>query len=318
VNNKKEKPQGRVLLIEDESQIQKLIKDALTLDGHKVQTAGSGKEALDLIPKFIPHLIMLDFNLPDMNGIQILEKIRELPSYISVIFVTAQNSMRDVVAGLDAGADDYVSKPFILGDLLARVRSQLRIKHLTDELHFANQKLKALVDIDDLTGLFNMRSAYKRIDHELEQCAKHNTSLGIIMMDLDHFKRVNDDHDHLFGSFVLSQVGAIIKDNIRFIDFGIRYGGDEFMIIITEASEQIMETICERLRSKIEATHFKSGLDEMRLTSSLGYSLSKPGERTPSKAVVRAADKALYQSKEQGRNRIFGYLQKKNPEVFTD
>jgi diguanylate cyclase (GGDEF)-like protein len=90
------------------------------------------------------------------------------------------------------------------------------------------------------------------------------------------------------------------------------------MIIITEASEQIMETICERLRSKIEATHFKSGLDEMRLTSSLGYSLSKPGERTPSKAVVRAADKALYQSKEQGRNRIFGYLQKKNPEVFTD
>jgi two-component system cell cycle response regulator len=188
VNNKKEKPQGRVLLIEDESQIQKLIKDALTLDGHKVQTAGSGKEALDLIPKFIPHLIMLDFNLPDMNGIQILEKIRELPSYISVIFVTAQNSMRDVVAGLDAGADDYVSKPFILGDLLARVRSQLRIKHLTDELHFANQKLKALVDIDDLTGLFNMRSAYKRIDHELEQCAKHNTSLGIIMMDLDHFQ----------------------------------------------------------------------------------------------------------------------------------
>ncbi len=317
--NKKQKPKGRILLIEDEPQIQKLIADALSLDGHEVLSVDNGEAALEKIPVYNPHLVMLDNHLPGMSGLEVLDKIRELPDYISVIFVSAQNSMRDIVKGLDSGADDYVSKPFILGDLLARVRSQLRIKHLNDEIFMANKKLKALVDIDDLTGLYNMRSTYKRIEHELNRGQKYGHSLAIIMMDMDHFKTVNDDHDHLFGSFVLSEVGAIIKSNIRFIDYGIRYGGDEFMIIITEATSEIVQQVAERIRKKVEEHLFQSGPDKMHLTCSMGHALSEPKSGPVSaENLVRAADRALYASKEAGRNRVLGYTQSKNPEKFTE
>ncbi|MBL7664364.1 MAG: diguanylate cyclase [Bacteriovoracaceae bacterium] len=312
------RPVGKILLIEDESQIQKLVTDALQMDGHTVQSVMSGEKALELIPNFMPHLIMLDYNLPGMNGIEVLHRIRQMDHYIAVIFVSAQNKISDMIKTLDAGADDYISKPFILGDLLARVRSQLRLKHLNDALAFANKKLEALVDIDDLTGLYNMRSTYKRIEHELKQAEKFKLSLGIIMMDMDHFKTVNDNHDHLFGSFVLSEVGKIIKESIRFVDYGVRYGGDEFMLIITETDEKSLQLIAERIRTKIEKYLFTSGADQMHLTCSLGYALTQPGNAIlDSKQLVKVADNALYESKNLGRNRVHGFTQKDHPQKFN-
>ena len=121
----------------------------------------------------------------------------------------------------------YVCKPFEVQELLSRVRAQLRIKDLNDNLKRANDRLKELIDIDDLTGLFNMRSLYKKLDFELDRGRRYNRSVCVIMMDLDHFKKVNDSNDHLFGSYVLTQVGRIIKSNTRNIDIPARYGGDE-------------------------------------------------------------------------------------------
>src|SRR5690606_31562220 len=129
---------------------------------------------------------------------------------------------------------DYIPKPFVPLEFLARVRTQLRIKDLHDQLRLMNEKLKELVDTDDLTGLFNMRSLYQKLDVELARARRYQRQVGVVMMDMDYFKSVNDGHDHLFGSYVLSQVGAIIRKTIRTTDIAARYGGDEFLIVLTE------------------------------------------------------------------------------------
>src|SRR6185312_14464622 len=172
--------------------------------------------------------------------------------YVAVMFVSANSRTEDVILGLDAGADDYVCKPFAVGELLARVRSQLRIKDLNDSLKKANDRLKELVDLDDLTGLFNMRSLYKRLDFELDRARRYNRSVCVLMMDLDRFKDVNDKHDHLFGSYVIKEVGKMIRDNIRKVDFAARYGGDEYLVVLTEISQEGARTFSSRLRERIE------------------------------------------------------------------
>jgi len=193
-------------------------------------------------------------------------------------------------------------------ELLARVRCQLRIKDLHDELKSANDKLQELVDIDDLTGLFNMRSLYKKLDHELDRALRYNRSVCTVMMDMDHFKDVNDQNDHLFGSYVLAEVGRIIYDNIRKVDFAARYGGDEFLIVLTEIDVQGALKFTERLRGIIENHEFKNEEYQKHLTSSIGFAITAPGSReVDAKALVRYADRALYEAKECGRNCVKYY-----------
>ncbi|NJL24292.1 MAG: diguanylate cyclase [Calothrix sp. SM1_5_4] len=219
--------------------------------------------------------------------------------------MSANSKTEDIVRGLDAGADDYVVKPFQVMELLARVRSQLRNKDINDSLKKANDRLKELIDIDDLTGLFNMRSLYKRLDFELERARRYNRQVCVIMMDLDHFKKVNDHNDHLFGSFVLGQVGRIIRENIRKVDFAARYGGDEFLVVLTEINLDGAKTFANRLRTRIAGTHFKNELYEIDLTASLGLAIANPNAAdVDARALVRLADRALYEAKENGRNRV--------------
>jgi diguanylate cyclase (GGDEF)-like protein len=231
--------------------------------------------------------------------------MRQKSEYVAVILVSANSDNQDVIRGLDAGADDYICKPYDPRVLMARARAQLRIKDLNDELFRANQKLQNLVDIDDLTGLFNMRSIYQRLDGALDEGRRQGSSVCVIMMDMDYFKRVNDDHDHLFGSFVLSKVGELVKESIRRSDFAARYGGDEFLVVLTNVNLSIATMIAERLREHIQNFTFVSGPDSIRLTSSLGFAISKPGDnRVDAKTLVRIADRALYKAKEAGRNQV--------------
>jgi diguanylate cyclase (GGDEF)-like protein len=246
--------------------------------------------------------------MPGLNGLETLTRLRGSDEYVSVIFVSGNSETEDVIRGLDAGADDYVCKPFEIGELLARVRAQLRIKDLNDSLKRANDRLKELVDIDDLTGLFNMRSLYKRLDFELDRARRYDRSVCVLMMDLDHFKRVNDEHDHLFGSYVLKQMGQMIRENIRRVDFAARYGGDEFLVVLTEISLEGAQTFAERLRHKIEEAIFSNEYYSIQLTSSIGLALANPNQvEVDARVLVRHADRALYNAKENGRNRVEVY-----------
>ena len=293
----------RILVIDDDPDSLSIIAEALRWDGYQVQTAISGSEGITLIQSWSPDLILLDVNMPEMNGVETLRDLRQKEEYVSVMFISGNTSTEHVIEGLDSGADDYIPKPFDPLELLARVRTQLRIKDLNDQLRAANGRLKELVDTDDLTGLFNMRSVYQRVEAELLRAHRFGRQVCIVMLDMDYFKSVNDGHDHLFGSFVLSEVGMIIRKCIRNIDLGARYGGDEFLMVLTETNSEGAQKFCERLRNMIRQHNFKNGHDEMKLTCSIGFAITSAGDgQTDARALVRAADHALYEAKEAGRN----------------
>jgi len=304
MSSKLENAQRRLLVVDDDPESQKILTKALGWEGYQVRTAQDGQSALHQIHGWNPHVVLLDVNMPGLNGLETLQVLRKSPDYISTIFVSAKSDTADVIRGLDAGADDYICKPFDAQELLSRIRCHLRIKDIRDELRRANGRLKELVDRDDLTGLYNMRSLYQKLDHEIDRAQRHSRQIGVIMMDMDKFKSVNDDHDHLFGSHVLAEVGRIIRENMRKVDFAARYGGDEFLIVLTEITVDGAFTFAERLRQLIGGVEFNQGGFRKVLTASLGLAVTGPGgSGLDARNLVREADRALYQAKEQGRNR---------------
>lgn len=298
------KPNERlILVVDDDADNLTLISKTLQFQGYSIEEASSGEEALEKLKTITPDLILLDINMTGISGLDTLRHVRQLENYVSVIFVTARSETKDIITGLDAGADDYITKPYDPYVMLARVRAQLRIKDLKDELDNANKRLKELIEIDDLTGLFNMRSIYERLDKEIYRARRYNRAVCAVMMDMDDFKKVNDTHDHLFGSFVLQSVGAMIKTTIRKVDFAARYGGDEFLIVLTEADGEGAKSFSERLRKKISETLFEKDGASMHLTASLGIAaVTGTSEAIDARALVRQADNALYEAKRSGKN----------------
>lgn len=292
-----------VLTVDDDQDNLTLVTRTLEHEGYRVASAGSGEQALNILRNQQPDLILLDINMPGISGLDVLGKLRAKDEYTSVLFVSARSETSDIVKGLDAGADDYVCKPFDPHELLARVRAQLRIKDLNDQLKTANQRLEALVDIDDLTGLYNMRSIYQKLENEISRAKRHSRAVAVIMMDMDNFKQVNDLHDHLFGSYVLSEVGKIIRNTIRQVDFAARYGGDEFLIALSETTIEGAELFCERLRRSIDQYTFLKDGNSMKLTASIGVAAMEPAAQLiGARDLVRCADHALYDAKRGGKN----------------
>jgi diguanylate cyclase (GGDEF)-like protein len=297
----------RVLVIDDDKDSLEILLEPLRWEGYDVRGVTTEEEAHKLIESWVPHVVILDWMAPSMAGLRVLRAVRERLAHVSCVFVSENSSTEAIIEALDSGADDYIVKPFVPLELLARIRSQLRIRDLHEQLLYANEKLKELVDTDDLTGLYNMRSLYQRLDFELERARRFGRDVCVIMMDMDYFKTVNDGHDHLFGSYVLSDVGRIIRANTRNIDIPARYGGDEFLVVLTETGHEGAMNFCERLRKSIEATTFRNGNDSMKLTASLGFAITVVGENINARELVRRADHALYDAKRGGRNQVCYY-----------
>ena len=292
-----------ILVVDDDKDNVTLVSRTLEHVGFRVESAPTGEAALEKLKRMSPDLVLLDVNMPGMGGMETLKVLRSRESYAWVIVVSARNDTEDIIAGLDAGADDYLCKPFDPLELLARVRAQLRIKDVTDRLAAANAKLQALVDIDDLTGLYNMRSIYQKLDTELSRAKRNNRAVAVVMMDMDDFKQVNDTHDHLFGSFVLAEVGKIIHGNMRGVDFAARYGGDEFLVALSETTVDGASLFAERLRKAIAGYRFIKDSNAMNLTASMGVAVVQPTiQNVDAKSLVRYADHALYEAKRAGKN----------------
>ncbi|MBY0384371.1 diguanylate cyclase [bacterium] len=300
---------NKVLLIDDDKDNLKLVTRLLEHEGLVVRSATSGIDGLQLLSEFSPDLVVLDINMQGLNGFQTLKLIRQRKEQASVIFLTSQKETDDIIRGLEAGALDYIGKPFQPLELIARVKSQLKFKGIQDDLRVANEKLQNLVDIDDLTGLYNMRSVYERLNHEIDRARRYKHSLAVFMMDMDDFKRVNDNHDHLFGSYVLSEVGKMIKSNIRSVDFAARYGGDEFLICLTQTQPVGAVRFADRLRKKIDDHEFVSGPDRIKLSASFGASILENGKSLlDAHSLVRLADAKLYEAKGSGKNCVISAM----------
>ena len=294
----------RILIIDDDRDSIESITLALEQGGYDTRSVTSGPESLHYIEKWQPHIVLIDSIDPDLGGLRILTRIRARLKHVSCIFISKNTTTEAMVKCLEAGADDYIIKPFNSLELVARLKVHLRIRELQEQLITTNDRLSELIEIDDLTGLFNMRSLYHKLELEIERGLRFGRTVSVVMMDIDHFKSVNDGHDHLFGSYVISQVGRLIKGNTRNIDIPARYGGDEFLIVLAETSAQGARQFCEKLREIVSQTLFDNGEDSIRLTLSLGFSTMVIGESLSARQLVKRADKALFQAKELGRNRV--------------
>lgn len=304
---KKDPKKRHILVIDGQNESLEQVLEPLNWEGYEAKGVNDILRANEMLQILKPQVIVVN---PIVNGkldIEMVSTLHRTSPNSSLILSSENMTSEQLIQCLDVGASDFVSLPLDPLQFLARVRAHLRTRDMHDELLFANDMLKELVDIDDLTGLFNMRSLYQRLDFEIERGRRFHRPLGVVMMDMDHFKTVNDGHDHLFGSYVISEVGKIIRANTRNIDIPARYGGDEFLIVLSETPTEGSKFFCERLRKAIESTTFTNGKDSIKLTISLGFAMTENGESITAKELVRRADMALYQAKHEGRNRVAMY-----------
>ena len=303
---------GRILVVDDNRDNVEIIATRLRFRGYQIDEASDGAEALALIKKAPPDLILLDVMLPDIDGYEISRRIKgdESLPFIPIILVTARDTTQDKVAGLDAGADDYLTKPIDFPELEARVRSMLRIKKLQGEIERQNRELERLSISDGLTGLFNHRHIHALLNEEFERADRTAERLTVAMFDLDRFKSVNDTHGHQAGDRVLEQLADILRESAREIDRIGRYGGEEFMVLLPDTSIDDAEVFVERVRREVARRPFAIGTDEpLHMTISVGVA-TYPHERINSpETLVRVADEALYAAKAAGRDRVVRFDQ---------
>lgn len=296
----------RILIVEDDVSVLEILSEGLRNNGYTVDQATSAEIAQEKLKVFQPHLVITDNDMPGLTGIEMLRNLRKQQNYVTVIFVSGRTDTQFIAETLRDGADDYIRKPFRINELLARVEVALRNNDIRHELLQANLKLQEQIEHDYLSGLFNMRSMYEKIDLEIKRARRGKRHMACVMLDMDNFKTVNDEHDHLFGSFVLKSMGEIIRATMRETDFAARYGGDEFLIVLSETEQTGAIKFCERLREAVENFTFQEGKDSMRLTISLGFAIGGDGIDLDARDLVRRADHNLYVAKEKGRNRLHG------------
>lgn len=299
-----------ILVVDDNPDNLEIISTRLRFRGYDVALAERGEEAIEKVHEASPDLILLDIMMPDMDGYEVARRIRgqkNIP-YIPIIVVTARDSTEDKVTGLDAGADDYLTKPINFPELEARVRSMLRIKRLQDQLEEKNRELEQLSISDGLTGLYNHRHLHELLNEEYDRSRRTGDPLSLVMFDLDRFKEVNDTHGHQAGDRVLVELADILRESAREIDKLARYGGEEFMAILPESDSEAGMTFAERVREMVEQQKFEIDKEKpLRMTISAGVA-TYPGPETDSaRQLVYQADQALYSAKNSGRNRIVTY-----------
>jgi two-component system, cell cycle response regulator len=303
---------GRILVVDDNQDNIEIIATRLRFRGYEILEASDGAQALSQVRDHAPDLILLDVMLPDIDGYEISRRIKgssDLP-FIPIILVTARDSTQDKVQGLDAGADDYLTKPINFPELEARVRSMLRIKRLQDELELKNRELERLSISDGLTGLFNHRHIHDLLAEEYERVERTNDCMSVAMFDLDRFKSVNDTYGHQAGDKVLVALADILRDTARDIDRLGRYGGEEFIALLPETCIDDAAVFVERVRREVSRHHFDIGRDEpLHMTISAGVA-TYPHDLVDSvETLVKLADQALYAAKAGGRDRIVRFDQ---------
>jgi diguanylate cyclase (GGDEF)-like protein len=310
IKEKESKSHFPILIAEDNAITRKLLEKILLKGGHEVVSAENGREALELFNKNFFPIILTDWMMPEMNGIELCKTIRESSTerYVFIILLTAKDSKDDIVVGLEAGADDYLTKPINNAELIARLNTGKRILELESSLKEANKEIKLLSITDPLTGCYNRGYLNEQLPQEIRRARRYQHSLSIIFCDIDHFKAVNDIHGHQVGDQVLKEFAKCIKESFRYdVDWLTRYGGEEFLIVLPETDTKGAVLTAERLRGTISQREINVDGKPINITASFGVSgfvPETPEDRISFDAMLNQADKYLYQSKNEGRNRV--------------
>lgn len=301
-----------ILLVEDEPTTRMITAQQLRNAGYAVEAVSNGAQALALLKqKFFP-LLLTDWDMPEMDGLALCKAVREavLEGYVYTIVLTAREGKESVIKGLQAGADDYLTKPPDQTELIARLNTGRRILSLERSLRAANRQNHLLSITDALTATFNRRYLMDSLPKEIERAARYKRPLSVVLCDVDHFKKVNDTHGHQAGDDVLRGFAEILIASTRKdIDWVARYGGEEFLIVLPETNVEDALTFAEKMRIRIAGHPFPTSAGPMRISSSFGvagYDALEDGDRTSVDSLIAYADLCLYRSKETGRNRVTG------------
>jgi two-component system cell cycle response regulator len=299
-------PPPKVLIADDDAVSRRLLQVALSKAGYEPTTAVDGLQALLALEQpDAPRLLVLDWMMPRMDGLEVCRAVRQRTAnpYVYIILLTANDKTEEVVQGLEAGADDYLRKPFNAQELEARLRTGRRILQLQDQVIFASEILRAQATHDSLTGLWNRGAILDMLQNELARSQRSRQSMAVIMADLDHFKNVNDTYGHLVGDRVLRDSALSMQTAIRSYDSIGRYGGEEFLIVAPGCELAEAGQIAERLREAVanKTTKLDSGV-ALEITTSLGVAATNGNLN--SEELLRAADDALYEAKRRGRNAV--------------
>jgi two-component system cell cycle response regulator len=296
----------RVLIADDSPVYRKLVEQALSQDSGAVLLANSGHQAIEIFEREHPDLVITDWVMPDLTGIELSQRIRAdaQSSYTYIIILTSNAEKENVVKGLSAGADDYLTKPFDRDELLARVRVGRRLIDLHRQIEAKNRLLEELALTDPLTGLPNRRAIEEWSARQLSGAARHGFPMWVVLMDLDHFKSVNDTFGHDAGDTVLRKFGEVLRANTRLSDISGRIGGEEFLLVLTHADEKSVVVVLDRIRKQLAAERFEWNGSAISVTASFGVA-GFSGKKAPEfNQLVKQADAALYRAKDNGRNRI--------------
>ena len=301
-------PDWRILLVDDEPTQRLIMARLLKRAGYEVETASNGKEALQKIEAGDFHLMITDWEMPEMDGIALCSALRssQTKGYVYTILLTARDAIEHVVTGLQSGADDYLTKPVIEPELIARLSTGKRIVTLERSLRHANEENRRLSITDPLTGAYNRRYLMEQLPREIERAARYERQLSVIMCDVDHFKKINDTHGHLAGDDVLRWFVTHLQKGVRACDWVARYGGEEFVIVLPETTVANAGTAAEHLRREVSVGQFNSGALQFDVTASFGVSgwraIVPPGATLD--ALMTKCDASVYASKAAGRNRV--------------
>jgi two-component system cell cycle response regulator len=304
--NEEKNLKKKILIAEDDPISRRLLEVFLTRWGYQVAVAAGGTEALELLDQAgAPRLAVLDWMMPGLEGIQVCRKIREHKDrpYTYILLLSARTQKQDLLLGLESGADDYLTKPFDAQELRARLRVGERILQLQDGLMKAGAELLFRATHDSLTGIANRDVILDALRRESSRQLRDGGSFGIVMLDVDHFKSVNDTYGHLCGDVVLQEVVRRVNSTVRAYDTVGRYGGEEFLIVAPLSGAEGVLRLSERIRLAIEEKPIATEAGEISVTVSLGLAVSSETAYLDSKMLLSTADEALYRAKAEGRNR---------------
>jgi two-component system cell cycle response regulator len=296
----------RVLIADDDPVSRRMLQALLQKWGFEVVTAADGIDALRILEgEDAPDLAILDWMMPGMDGPQVCESVRARPSrpYVYVLLLTARSQKDDILRGLESGADDYLTKPFHAAELRARVQVGQRILELQTGLISAREELLFRATHDELTGLVNRRVLIEAIAREHSRHTREGTNFAIVLMDLDHFKNVNDTYGHLAGDAVLKEVARRVAGCLRPYDTVGRYGGEEFVVVLPTCDRSGSVMVSDRILTSLNSKPIETAQGGLLVTASCGVAVSNSDHPVNPQTLLHLADEALYRAKANGRNR---------------
>ena len=301
-----QKESVKILIADDSVVSRHLLDTTLRKWGYQVVAVSDGLAAWNELQKEdAPALAVLDWVMPGLTGPEVCRLVRQQAAerYTYLIVLTSKSLREDLIEGMEAGADDYVTKPFDQHELLVRLRAGTRILELQSQLLKAREELTVQATRDPLTMLWNRSAIFDCLHREISRLERENTPLGVVMLDIDHFKSINDTYGHLAGDELLRQTAQRLRSAVRLYDSAGRYGGEEFLILLPGCSGDYLEAHAERVRAAFSDEPMRIGQIEIPITASIGATFALPSHHPQPEGLIRAADDALYQAKREGRDR---------------